>query len=396
MAVDPMFVLNPIGENLFFSDYFEKKILHISRNKKGFFDSLLTINDIDEYIANQELFYPDVLIKNKIKQKEFQPWAFELNKFPTIPIDKERLYQELSQGETLILNSLQKKIPKFNQYITETANRWGVRLSANIYITPAQNQGLDWHCDYHDVLVFQIEGSKKWNLVDETPSLIDRNVISNLDDKKDFTKCKEILLNEGDTLYIPRGIYHMASSENNNSTHITLGITSLKINSIFEAFLKDSFQQREFRYSFNKINNEKSKAELLEEIKVYAKDYFQKLNEEDLSTLWEEQQNKLPQVDHVGRLKQILKKDIIQATSKVYLNPLIDYKLKIEDKLISIYLSGKTLKFPLFLKPFIESICQKKPIKINETEGKFSEKHKIELVQKFVGEGILLVAKEKT
>jgi hypothetical protein len=91
----------------------------------------------------------------------------------------------------------------------------GHPVQANAYITPPGAQGFGAHEDEHDVFVLQSEGSKRWMVHDRhdlpptRPPVIDSEV------------------GPGDSLYIPRGFPHSASTQERESVHITIGILAV-------------------------------------------------------------------------------------------------------------------------------------------------------------------------
>ncbi|OEU20308.1 hypothetical protein FRACYDRAFT_236383 [Fragilariopsis cylindrus CCMP1102] len=112
---------------------------------------------------------------------------------------------------------------------------------ANAYLTPPQSQTVPPHADDRDVFIFQICGRKLWNVYSKIPikhpytnEQVGKGDID--DDGLDLDVPLEVLngplafndyLNEGDVLYIPRGMVHEAKTTNNEfSFHITIAIAT--------------------------------------------------------------------------------------------------------------------------------------------------------------------------
>ncbi|KAJ0985114.1 hypothetical protein J5N97_003470 [Dioscorea zingiberensis] len=106
---------------------------------------------------------------------------------------------------------------------------------ANIYLTPPKSQGLAQHYDDHCVFVCQLFGRKNWRILPRPMNLFPRlyeplGRLHNLE--CDISGVKQVLLEEGDILYIPRGYPHEAqtgvdegeSTSDEFSLHLTLGI----------------------------------------------------------------------------------------------------------------------------------------------------------------------------
>jgi hypothetical protein len=108
----------------------------------------------------------------------------------------------------------------------------GVYPKLNLYVTPKRNKGFKKHFDSHDVYILQINGSKHWKVY----SKININYpVTDWSDKK-LSKVRpklkkpiiDVILHEGDSLYIPRGYIHEAECDQIGSTHITIGFMTMK------------------------------------------------------------------------------------------------------------------------------------------------------------------------
>jgi hypothetical protein len=119
-------------------------------------------------------------------------------------------------------------------------NKFGTLAGASAYLTPSNTQGLAPHHDDVEVLILQLEGSKRWNLwdhlhmpheADEVAPLplpeeyshdIDRELLPTI--VTGSPSCQSVLLEEGDILYLPRGTIHEAVALKQFSTHATISV----------------------------------------------------------------------------------------------------------------------------------------------------------------------------
>lgn len=141
-------------------------------------------------------------------------------------IDPERVVQLFEEGATLILRGLERYHPALAAFCRALAADLGHPVRANSYVTPANAQGHGIHYDLHDVLVLQCSGRKHWRVheqqvVDPLPG----------DGVEPFVRCEDLgatviddVLGPGDSLYIPRGWPHLASTAAEASIHLTLGV----------------------------------------------------------------------------------------------------------------------------------------------------------------------------
>ncbi len=144
-------------------------------------------------------------------------------------IDPDGVVALFEEGATLILRGLERYHPAIAAFSTALAADLGHPVRANSYVTPANAQGHAIHYDLHDVFVLQCSGRKHWKvyarqIVDPLPG----------DGVDPFVRPEDLgatvvddVLGPGDTLYIPRGWPHVASTTGDASIHLTLGVDVL-------------------------------------------------------------------------------------------------------------------------------------------------------------------------
>lgn len=100
---------------------------------------------------------------------------------------------------------------------------------ANIYMSPSgSSPGFDVHHDTSDVLVFQLQGSKTWNVWEQTlRDPLWRMPASLQSANAPGRHLLELTLNEGDVLFVRRGDPHVAVAQGSNSVHLTFGLHRL-------------------------------------------------------------------------------------------------------------------------------------------------------------------------
>lgn len=151
----------------------------------------------------------------------------------------QKLEEALQDGYTIALRGMEFRnnvIAAISEVISSLFGQ--PSAGANVYLTPPSSQGLAKHYDDHCVFVWQIFGQKRWRIFPRAeaffPRLYEplRPVKSS---RQDEAGCMEVLLREGDILYIPRGYPHEAhtifnmdescdDSPSRFSMHLTLGI----------------------------------------------------------------------------------------------------------------------------------------------------------------------------
>ncbi|XP_041022781.1 uncharacterized protein LOC121263777 [Juglans microcarpa x Juglans regia] len=146
----------------------------------------------------------------------------------------EEAYQE---GYTVALRGMEFRFESIAAIANGVASIFGQpSVGVNMYLTPPNSQGLARHFDDHCVFVCQLFGTKKWTVFSQPNALLPRlydplDSLPGAEAEVSVAECREILLKEGDILYIPRGFPHEACTDSGCSNgsagfslHLTLGI----------------------------------------------------------------------------------------------------------------------------------------------------------------------------
>ncbi|KAK8951519.1 hypothetical protein KSP39_PZI003493 [Platanthera zijinensis] len=150
-----------------------------------------------------------------------------------------KLEEALRDGYTIALRGMEFRNNVIAAISEGMSNLFGQpSAGANIYLTPPGSQGLTKHYDDHCVFVWQIFGQKQWRIFPRAEAFLPRLYEPLLAEKslrQDEAGCMDVLMREGDILYIPRGYPHEAhtifnmdesceDSPSRFSMHLTLGI----------------------------------------------------------------------------------------------------------------------------------------------------------------------------
>ena len=124
---------------------------------------------------------------------------------------------------TVIIMTMQQRWAPVATLCRELEAFFRCPVHANLYLTPEGAQGFDAHFDTHEVFVLQLEGAKQWRLFGSPRPL--PLVDERFDVPKDqLGPPREVRLEAGDLLYIPRGFVHEAFTSEQASLHLTVGV----------------------------------------------------------------------------------------------------------------------------------------------------------------------------
>jgi len=218
------FLHDKVSKATFLSKYWTKDLLHLKLGNDAFGDVLNS--------CKRENFWK--IVEKEKKTLNFL-WTLECNKVvdgvkvKTSPEDGEvevdkvkKLYET---GSTIQFHHPHHYIAEIASKLSELEDFFGSNVGSNLYITPPKCQGLAPHYDTVDVFVCQVEGSKTWRLhrggkIEQHP-IVDSGDLPN-DVDVIGPLLKEVRMEEGDFLYLPRGTVHYATANEKGSVHITI------------------------------------------------------------------------------------------------------------------------------------------------------------------------------
>ncbi len=165
---------------------------------------------------------------------------------------RARLSRLFADGATIVLQALHRTWPPIVDFAGDLMLELGHPVQVNAYVTPPASQGFAAHYDVHDVFVLQFAGEKRWIVHEPVFDVPLRS--------QDWTRHRndvlataerepalDIVLREGDALYLPRGWVHSAEAEEQVSGHLTVGIHVATRQALAQALLDSALDDVELR-----------------------------------------------------------------------------------------------------------------------------------------------------
>jgi hypothetical protein len=152
--------------------------------------------------------------------------------------DTHTVFQLFTNGCSLIFDKLNESLPKLDFFVENLSKQIPYQKSilTNVYLTPDNSQTFNLHCDWQDVFVIQVAGSKKWDVYKpkiENP-INDTQCDQYITDITNENLIYSQVLEKGDVIYIPRGFPHEVKTNEEFSLHITLTCIPYTIKDIIE------------------------------------------------------------------------------------------------------------------------------------------------------------------
>lgn len=381
-------LIHPVTPETFFRDHWEKKPLHVARNDPSYFESLLTLAEVDRVITTLGLHHPRIEMTNAKNPLTTQDYTY-----PSGMIDVTRLYQHFAAGATVILPQLDWQVPELAHLCRTMEREINARFQTNIYLTPGgDKQGFRTHFDSHDVFVIQVSGSKHWRIHDTAVELPFRNQSFNPETTQSRGVTHEFDMMPGDIFYLPRGVMHDAQTMEGGSLHITLGVlftswTDLLVESLAQVAMKDvefrkglppgfareGFDRTAARETFRDlVQRFAEKASLDVAMNHFAADIVS---------------SRTPLLQ--GQMEQVMKLDTLSIDSVVGVRPRLFAQIVTSDEHVFVRCHGRDIQLPRHAEESVRYIVEKPRFLVSEIAGDLDDPGKLVLVRKMILEGVL-------
>lgn len=380
----------------FFSQYYRKQHLYVPRRADAAFESILSIEDLELALSTVPFEHGQINFANK----EGKPaWEDVLkvrkagNRIISGGIDLQKLLEQLRRGSTAIFNDLSPALPKLADFCEKMEAEWKVRFQANIYVTPPNSQGFGTHPDSHDVFIIQVAGKKSWRLYEgilENPSL------ASIGKMKEFSQSKhpikeELVMNVGDVLYIPQGMYHDADTLDEASVHITVGNLPERNSRILTRMVEKELENGYFRKSVPLHFQDAEKMEEFE--KEFRAMCHRLIDEADLGALLWEGRNKVGKHSRLisGELKDALNFKQLGPKSRLQRRTGTTYEQEQRGFYQVLTVRDVEIKILLPMLGILDKVLSYEPFELSELTSQFGEIATTEVVGKMVSSGLLQI-----
>ncbi len=220
-------LLNPISLTDFIANYWGKEYCYI-KGDDAKFKHLFSWELLNRILLTHRLDYPRIrLIRNGelLNPATYLDYKNDRRGSRYSKVNSEKLNQELFKGTAIHISSVEE----FNQeikFLTEKIEKELLtKIEATIHIGLNESKGFHPHFDAHDVFVLQVSGRKKWKIygfIENHPIRVGPSIKSEISKEPIW----EAIIEQGDLLYLPRGMWHSAEALVEPSLHISIGMTN--------------------------------------------------------------------------------------------------------------------------------------------------------------------------
>lgn len=369
---------------LFAAELWGRTPLHRSGAEGGGFDDLLSLDDVDRIVSSMGIRLPAFRL---VRDGKTLPAPYYTKTTRTGSeaaagvLDAAAVFREFEAGATIVFQGMHRYWEPLGMFCRQLEQALGHPVQANAYVTPPGSQGFDAHEDKHDVFVLQSHGAKDWRVYerhDLPPRLV---------------PLIDAAIRPGDSLYIPSGFPHAASTQEDASVHVTIGILSItwgtalgeavklaKESALLSEPLPLRFAERPDEL---RVVVEEHLAELGALIaKVDSVEMAERLRRKFLTT-------RQPVLR--GQTHRLLSLDAVSDESVVRKRAGAMCVLSTEDGELSVLLGDRELRMPEWLEPAMRMIADHDELEVSTLAPHLDEPGRLVLARRLVREGLLEV-----
>ena len=363
-------------EGEFFDSYWgTRPLVRRGADTHGRFTDLLDLPDVDHLVTSSGMRTPAFRL---IKDGTPLPPA-DYTTTPSIGgaavtgfADPARVLAAIDDGATLVLQGLHRFWEPLRRFVRGLETSLGHPCQVNAYFTPPGARGLAVHSDSHDVFVLQAFGSKRWEI--HAPDGV-----------------WDLVLEPGDTLYMPKGTPHAATAQDALSGHLTIGILTTSWRETMLGVVRDVLTDDVFDGRLP-AGWHHDPAAARAELVARLDDLRSRLDKVDAGAMLDQRADRfwtrrLPTL--AGGLLDRTRLDDLGDHTVVRRREGAMWRQRTTDAGLRVFLGDRALTMPAWLAPAIEHLASGAEIRVGDVA--IDEQSRRVLVRRLVREGLLEV-----
>ena len=392
MAFSLARLLHPVEPKAFKDAYWEKQPLRLERRCPDYYEQLFSLVEFDRLLSHSRIRAGDIRVLSR--GREIPVASLKASGYNGGVAALEHLYAQYREGHSIAVNALGQCTIPLKEFCQGLGPEFSARVQVNSYLSPPSSQGLSTHYDTHDVFVLQIWGAKHWSLHDggfDLPLLQHpwrrTNELGSLLDEFD--------LQQGDLLYVPRGLVHTASSGPTASLHLTVGLHTISWATVLDGILRTAVKKdRSFRESlplgFEREEGPRQAAiALLKERLAALPEQIDAVAVID-DAAEAARRGTPPSLD--GHLADLVAAGDIDQLTRLRRRPGINCTLAEDDAHACLRFHGKEVRLPAHVAPALRMIAEGESFSVANLPGELTEADRLVLARCLVTEGFLTFA----
>jgi hypothetical protein len=392
------FLLDSISITEFMESHWEKDFLHLQRANADYYSSLFQLEDMDSILSSRDIRLDQCRIVKSGKILAPSDFAKNIGGIKAIfrdqIADTNKIFDLYAEGSTIIFESIDTQVSQLSLFCRNLEKLISHKVQINAYLTPKESQGFPIHHDTHDVFILQIFGSKKWKLYD-SPIPLPMPHQGHANDIPKTHLREELTLNQGDLLYIPRGVQHEAMAAHESSLHLTVGVnittwSDIVIEAIKLASKRDISLRKSLPIGFGSFSDETFYYERI----AWAVDCLRESllsSNGDICDWLRSQYLKTTRAAFDGRLRNFERANaILNIDSKLKIDSNLMTSMRKEADEVLVSIQNSYLNFPARAEKALDFILNTSSFRVREIPD-LNDADRLIVSQKFVQEGLAII-----
>jgi ribosomal protein L16 Arg81 hydroxylase len=256
-------LISPLTEAAFLDLLRGRSFAFQRGSRKDRFQSLLNWNALRDVIESGA--FPPLKLGVTNKTKPVAPIFYLQNG----KVNAEKLAKLLRQGASLIVEPLDPYFPTLDVLCSDIRARTAENIKAGAIVTTGDSGALKYHFDPQDLIIVQVEGSKRWRIYDPP--------VANLLKKDKSLEPRETpifddILRPGDLLFLPAGYCHHCDNGPDLSLHLGIFFEPPTgyhaVTDAVKALLPQLIEEEIFRIPLTRLGDSVNRAALESKIKL--------------------------------------------------------------------------------------------------------------------------------
>jgi mannose-6-phosphate isomerase-like protein (cupin superfamily) len=392
MTLSFEWLIDPVSPETFFKTHYEREPLLITRRQPTRYQSLLSLDAIDRYLATASPTAPDVFLVDAARELKLEDYTFA-NSDPPGRLDLPRVYELFGSGATLSLSQLHERLPELAALCRAAEKTFSAHFQTNIYLSPPNAQGFKTHFDSHDVFVLQVAGSKLWTINDTPIELPLRGQAFEPDKHVAGPPTREFTIRAGDLFYCPRGLLHSARSTDEVSLHITLGLigktwADAMVEAVSEACLSSPQFRAHLPVGFAEAGFDR--AEATAKFRSLIETFTRTADLAPILDRFAQDFVRSRKPDYYGGLRELNDASPILPDSRVEPRPHLIYRLREDGENVVLQFGSTTITLPSFASETLAFALRGPAFIVRDLPGNLDDPGKVVLVSRMIKEGLLV------
>jgi ribosomal protein L16 Arg81 hydroxylase len=215
-------LLGNLSYSNFIVQYWNRECLLVRGAAERYAD-LFSWSALDTIMSTQRFDFPRLRLVRKgkvIPPNEYFTTRTDRRGNPYVTHMSSAVAREMRDGAMLHVTMINDAWEPLSRFASGLEIDLTARVQINLHAAIARSKGFATHWDGHDVFVMQVAGTKAWRLYGST-EIAPLAVPPDKKHDPPTDMVREVVLQAGDMLYVPRGYWHAAEALEDTSLHLT-------------------------------------------------------------------------------------------------------------------------------------------------------------------------------